>query len=111
MHGEMRQDKDGSTMFVCGGRRKPPPRCTICDTRPVTRLCDHVLDERPRTPLRDGVSQPVMARTTYDRALCAQCAIRIGPDTDRCPDHAPPAHADLAQRIRATAARLRRKAP
>jgi hypothetical protein len=107
----VQQDQDGFTMFVCGGRRTPPPRCTVCEARPVTRLCDHGLDEHPRTQLRGGVSQAVTVRTTCDVGLCAQCAIRLGPDQDRCPRHAPPEYAERAARMVATAARLGRKAP
>jgi hypothetical protein len=58
---------------------KPRRRCTFCDgLTPQQRLreCDFKLP--------DG--------STCDRLMCSECATRVGPDQDLCPQHreAPP---------------------
>lgn len=67
--------------YACsrGSHRK---RCSVCSSRPATKLCDY--------PLRGA-----KAGRTCDAALCDRCAVRQGggvfgqPETiDYCPAHA-----------------------
>jgi hypothetical protein len=98
MHCRVVRFASGGSAFVCGGRSPalPAVACVVCGSaRRASIQCDH--------PMGHG--------QTCSAWLCPQCAIHIGPDTDVCPDHAPPAHAALARRIRATATRLRRATP
>lgn len=59
----------GGSAIICG-RKSKTQKCAC--GKPATRLCDH----------------PSIKRSgTCDRPLCDTCAVRIGPDTDYCPDH------------------------
>jgi hypothetical protein len=94
MHCRVVRFASGGSAVVCGGRSsaRPAVACVMCGSaRRAQVQCDH----------------PIGSGKTCSAWLCPQCAIRIGPNQDRCPDHAPPASDALARRIRDTAARLK----
>jgi hypothetical protein len=68
----------GARGFVCGPtRRRKVLRCSVChvpDTLATMRLCDW------RAPGK---------RKTCDRPVCVEHAMRVGPEKDYCPTHAP----------------------
>lgn len=59
---------DGSIVYVCGGRTKPPPPCEWC-SRPGRFLCDG----------------KVKGGGGCDRPICKDHSSKIGPDKDLCP--------------------------
>lgn len=59
------------TVIICGGARRRR-RCRWCSA-PSTKLCDF------KAP---------GAKRTCDASMCDRHAKSIGPDLDRCPDHA-----------------------
>ena len=78
---------DGSVAIICGPRRAPRKPCVGCG-KPSTRLCDVVIDRRPRTRLRlDGRIDDAPVETTCDAPVCVSCSQRIGKSEDRCPQH------------------------
>ena len=65
---------DGSTMIVCGSRRK-------------IKLCSYCAHEREFVcdfPIRNG--------RTCDKPLCSAHSYHQGPNQDYCPDHAARVH-------------------
>jgi hypothetical protein len=59
--------------FFC--TRGPQARCSSCNKRLASKLCDFDL-----TGAKAG--------STCDRKLCAGCAVVVGPERDYCPAHA-----------------------
>lgn len=55
-------------------RHENPAYCPFCGVRNVSKLCDAVMPW-------DGKSW------TCDSAMCVGCALRVGQNSDVCPDH------------------------
>jgi len=73
-------DSPGMVAFVCcRGKRETKP-CFFCGN-PSTSLCDF-----PRHAL-DDFRRDIFGSKTCDRPLCNDCRVKIGVDTDICPDH------------------------
>ena len=66
--------------FICSRGRREKPKCFFCG-KPSTSLCDF-----PTKALKD-FRRDVSTSKTCDRPLCNTCRVKIGIDTDICPDH------------------------
>ena len=80
--------ENGVVVFVCGGRRRHPERCTYC-TRQRIATCDfkmHGLDPQvgPAEAPFHGTAQVVVE--SCGAALCGQCRRQIGAK-DHCRVH------------------------
>lgn len=64
---------DGTGAIVCGARARRAARCQVAGcTVPHVALCDH----------------PMASGKTCDMRLCGRHRAQLGPEDDRCPDHA-----------------------
>ena len=68
------------SMVICSRGRREKPKCFFCGN-PSTSLCDF-----PTKALKD-FRRDVETSKTCDRPLCNSCRVKIGIDTDICPDH------------------------
>lgn len=67
-------DDNGNAIGIACSRG-PKARCTVCKSRPATKLCDFALSGSK-------------AGQTCDRAMCERCAAHAGRNLDYCPAHA-----------------------
>lgn len=74
--------KDNGPAILCvRGRRTKPKPCACCG-RPSSKLCDF---ERAVPMIHGGIQSRV--QKTCDKPLCGNCAVKVGPEIDHCPDH------------------------
>ncbi len=64
----------GGAAIVCGGRGRRK-LCSACRKNESTKECDY---PAPGVGHNTG---------TCDKALCAGCAVSVGPNLDHCPSH------------------------